>query len=67
MNIANKIPDGVRYGLYVATLVITPVVTTLFTFNIIPEWVNALWALEVVAVSTIAGLNVYRPIDTEQE
>ena len=53
-----KFPPKVRAAIYGANVLGTPVVTYLLARNIIGVKEVALWSAEMVAVFTMAGLNV---------
>lgn len=52
-----NLPPKVRAGLYVATVVLTPVVVYLKAKNYIGDLELTLWSAEVMAIGALAAFN----------
>lgn len=52
-----NVPYKIRAGIYVATALLTPVITYLLAKGVIGTLEMALWGAEVTAVSALAALN----------
>lgn len=61
-----NVPYKIRAGIYVATALLTPVITYLLAKGIIGELEMALWGAEVTAVTALAALNT-TPVNEEKK